>query len=333
MKIQFKVYNKEIIDCSSCYNTIYPKPESLQIIYEILDKICQSDVVSRIGQFIIKLNDIELQSPKVLGYSSGRNEEDYDFHTGELADNNKVSGLYIEREIDTKERISNLKYFRFQKTSKAYYIEPGLEGVRKAINYIRWISENKQEQLPNYLKDINLRYFSFTMGVLWKMDEEWRIKDGICNLIDYERDNIDVNSRESGFTFSFSNFGGDSPDIYISEIYISHLNAITKILDDIAPGEYMAGPVEIDDLLKAEVLKKEGRKLVIVDEKNLEQFQINTLARDLSEQSEELFRQKYLSLKKKEDSGEKLTDSEKLELTDYEKILKARENIKKNIKN
>jgi len=262
MKIQFKIFRKDIIDCSSCHNTIYPDPESRDILLQILLKVCESDVVSRIGQFTVRLDTIELQSPKVDGSSYHEGGEEYTFLTGKLAEDNKLSGLYVENEKEAKERIKNLGYFRSSKTTSAFYIEPGLEGIRKAINYITSLYNDNRENLPNHLKDIELRHFTFSMGVIWKMNETWKIRDGVCDYISYEHDTLGCGSDESGFGFGFGNFGGDSLDIYYSPSYLDHLDAIQRIINDIAPGKYEADPLDREELLQAGFLKREGRNHV-----------------------------------------------------------------------
>ncbi len=60
MKIQFKIYNIDTVDCSSCPNTIYPDPESIDILLKILERVFESDIVHRIGSFTFLLDDIEL---------------------------------------------------------------------------------------------------------------------------------------------------------------------------------------------------------------------------------------------------------------------------------
>ncbi|GAG82641.1 unnamed protein product, partial [marine sediment metagenome] len=47
--------------------------------------------------------------------------------------------------------------------------------------------------------------------------------------------------------------------------YLYHLNSITRILDEINPGKYEAGPDDYYGLLKWGILKKKGRKLVPTD--------------------------------------------------------------------
>lgn len=171
MKFQFKIYNIDIVDCSSCPNTIYPDPESRDILLEILIRVCESDVVFRIGRFKFWLDNIELQSPNVYGtdYKDWEDEDSrYDSQTGKEAEINKLLDLHVEREGDTRERIKKLKYFERQNTKKAFYIELGLKGIKKGINYINALYNNQRESLPNYLKDLNLKHFRFEGGVIWR---------------------------------------------------------------------------------------------------------------------------------------------------------------------
>ena len=78
MKINFKIYNLDIIDCSSCSNSIFPDPESQKVLLEILLRVCESDVVTIIGRFYVNINNFELQSPRVIGTENFEYEgEDY----------------------------------------------------------------------------------------------------------------------------------------------------------------------------------------------------------------------------------------------------------------
>ena len=265
MKIQFKIYNIDIIDCSSCYNLIYPNPASREILLEMILRVCESDVISRIGQFKFWLDDIELQSPIVYGAGGYKHKSEnsrYNLQVGTKAELNKLSGLYVELKEDALERIIEPSWegrHGLFICNRVFYIEPGLNGIRKAIMYIRSLYSNQRNNLPDYLKELNLKHFGFSSGIIWRMNKDWgKSKDGIFESIDYERDRIGASSTESGIEFGFGNFGGDSPDIYTSERYLTHLNKITEVLDGIAPGKYMAGPDEMEELLKVDVLKKEG---------------------------------------------------------------------------
>ncbi|KKM18834.1 hypothetical protein LCGC14_1661710 [marine sediment metagenome] len=329
MKFHIKIYNIEIVDCSSCYNLIFPNPQSREILLEMILRIYESGVISRIGEFTFLFDRIELQSPKVVGESRYKSKDDsskYKFQSGEKAETNKLSGLYVEQKEDTLKRIKKTSSLRHVQT---FYIEPGLNGIKQAIQYIRLLYNNQRDLLPDYLKDVEPHHFRFSGGVIWKMNEEWKIRNGLCDNIDGD-DTIGVSSIESDMFFGFGNFGGDSSDIFTSPRYLDHLNAITGVIDEIAPGKFIAGPEELAELLEFEVLKKIGRKLVAGDEEkykeNLERFETYTFARGLDKQSEKFFKNKYQVLKEKAERGEKLTWMENLELTQNEKIVKALEN-------
>lgn len=331
MKFQFRIYNLEVVDCSSCFNTIFPDPETREILLQIILKVCESDVIAAIGSFNFRLDTIEFQSPSVADTDDEdwkKNNSKYDLHSDENAKKNKIAGLIVEKEEYARNRIANLKYFRSNKTKKAYYIKPGLDGIRKGIGYIRQLYNNQKADLPEYLKNMKLQHFTFSAGVIWEMNVSFRQEreTGNYDFIDYERDNIEGSSDESGFGFSFGNFGGDE-DIYRSEYYLDHLNNITKVLDEVAPGKYMAGPDEMKDLLEYELLKKEGRKLVVGDEENykekFDQYLIDTSVRDYEEDYEEILRKEYFSLKEKADRGEKLTYTEQQDLEYNRKLVKA----------
>ncbi len=297
-------------------------------------KIFESDVIYRIGHFNFWLDDIELQSPAVLAVDDIDGIQDTsrcNLQVGSKAERNKISGLYVELEEDAKNRIkeptSEGKYGMF-KCTRSFYLDPGLEGIRKVIQYIKSLYNNQKDNLPSYLKDLKLRHFGFTSSVVWGMNKEWRTsKDGKIDYIDYEHDTFGGSSTASGIGLEFGNFGGDSFDIYTSEYYLDHLNAITKVLDEIAPGMYTAGPDEMEYFLEYEILKKEGRRLVSGDEgqlkQNIERYEADSFVRDLDENGEEMFKQKYIELKRKSESGEKLNYLEEMDLNHYKNLVDA----------
>jgi len=111
MDFQFKIYDPTIIDCSSCHNAVFPNPESLEILLEIILKICESDVVTRIGQFNFWLNDIEFQSPKIIGTDDyfhdryrKKEGEVYSLHNSKFDEMNKIAGLHVELKEKSIER-------------------------------------------------------------------------------------------------------------------------------------------------------------------------------------------------------------------------------------
>ncbi len=330
MKLTIKIIDSDIIDCSSCYNYIYPNPESRELLLEMILRIYESDVVSRIGQFKFSLDWIELQSPEVIGEWGYKDEKVklFELQRGQEAENNKLSGLFVEKEEKMSVRINKANL-----TSQLYYIEPGLNGIRKAIFYLKALYNNDRDILPDYLKNVELTHFRFTGGVIWKMneDKEWLVptKNGIYDFIS-EHDTIGVSSTGSDMSFGFGNFGGDSSAIFTFPHYLDHLNAITEVMNDIIPGKFIAGPEELSELLEFDVLKKEGTKLVAGDEdaheKNLERFEIYSLARSFDEDYVDHIKKKFQALKERVDRGEDLSHMEKLEFEEDKKIVKALKN-------
>lgn len=270
MKINFKIYNLDIIDCSSCSNSIFPDPESQKVLLEILLKVCESDVVTIIGQFYVSINNLELQSPRVIGAERFEYEgEDYILRMSKADKINKIVGCYVEPYDVFLKRINDPSFKRTYgnvNSNQVHYIEPGLVGIRKVVSYIRLLSENETEKLPEYLKTIELKKFNFSIGVIWGMNREWYEEDdGTFSSIDYDC-KIKGECGLSGCEFGFSNFGGDSYDIFRDEYYLKHLNTITKIIDEIAPDRYIAGPEDLPNLLDFGVIKKEGSVLKPVEE-------------------------------------------------------------------
>ena len=270
MKLQFKIFRKDIIDCSSCHNTIYPDPESSELLLDILLGVCESDAVLVIGEFSVLINDILLQTPKID--VSNYSKPAYELQSGVKAEVNKISKLYIEPKQESRERlkIPEHKFIR-----ESHYIEPGLQGVQKGIRYIKSLYKSDREPLPEYLKDEILKKFAVTIGVIWKMDEWKRDRnfEGNYDHIDSERDLITAISTSSEIKFFFSN--NDNYMIHTHEYYLEHLNTIQRVLEQVAPGMYEADPMNREDLLKIGFLKRENRMHVIPNEEERKELELD----------------------------------------------------------
>lgn len=246
----------------TCFNTIYPDPKSDDHLLTILLNICESELVERIGNFSFWLNDTELTCPNIYGTNCDlRNLEtgNYYIKTRVEALDNKISGLLIESEKDARNRIKKLPWV-------SYYIEPGLNGIRKAIYYIKLLLSNQNGDLPIYLKNMKLSEYRFFMGVIWKMNSHlFEPNKNLYGIIDDESNTISGgHNKASGYRFSFNNYGDHNYKIYTEKPYLNHLNAITGILDQIAPNKYTAGPDEMDDFIRTGILRKEGKKYIPV---------------------------------------------------------------------
>ena len=266
-------------------NSIYPDPESRDILLKILLKICESDVVAAIGCFHFWLDNIKLQSPDACGFDYADNQEGerkYELKTGLDAKLNRLAGLYVEREEEARKRISN------SVIEASYYIEPGLNGIRKCISYIKSLYKEERDNLPRYLKEINLKYFKFSIGIIWDMTKDSNMmEDGVFEFFNHEQDSIDGIYGSSGCWFNFSNYDGWDYYLYNKSFFINHLNKIQKILDGISPGKYEPRHEGgYSTLLKFGIINRKGREFYTIDEKIFEEA-VHLHAEEMAEQSRE----------------------------------------------
>ncbi len=240
------------------HNTVYPEPESLDILLRILLSVCESEAVSAITSIYVYLDDIVIKSPEteVTNYDN----PDYKLQTGDKAQQNKILNLSIEKEDVALNRLDNQNRTSIF-TTKYYFIESGLEGVRKAVDCLNWIYNNKRKNLPEYLKDVDLTNFSFSVTVIWKMyEEDSKYPDGTFADLGGEADSITAvynhPSVSTPFYFWFSN--DYYIKVYSDERYLKHLDIVQAVLDGIYPGKYEADPCDRDDLTNIGYLKREA---------------------------------------------------------------------------
>ncbi|GAI68601.1 unnamed protein product, partial [marine sediment metagenome] len=181
-------------------------------------KLCESDVVAAIGCFHFRLDNIKLQSPDARGFDYASNndgERKYKLRTGFDAKLNKLAGLYVEREEKARKRINN------SVIEDSYCIEPGLNGIRKGISYIKSLYKDERDNLPRYLRKINLKYFKFSIGIIWDMDKDRNmLEDGSFEFISYDRDSISGTCGPSGCCFNFYNHDGWDYYLYNKPYFI-----------------------------------------------------------------------------------------------------------------
>ncbi len=253
-----------MINLGALQNTIYPDPESLDHLLQILLSVCESEIVSVIGQFNLFLDGITLESPRVE--ATNYMNPNYELQIGKEALQNKILNLTIEKEELARERI-HVKNMKSLSSTEFYYIEPGLEGIRKALNYIKWVCEHKEDQLPEYLKNIELTQFSFSIGVVWKMYEEHsKYPNGTFDNLGGEADSITATYNypptvDTPFNFWFGNEYHHG--IYGDKNYLIHIDMVQTVLDNLFPGKYEADPCDRDDLIKIGYLRRENRRHII----------------------------------------------------------------------
>lgn len=237
------------------------------------------------GCFHFWFDNIELRSPDACGFDYVNDKEverKYKLRTGFNAKRNKLAGLYVEKEEEARKRISS------NEIETSHYIEPGLNGIRKAISYIKSLYKKERDNLPRYLREINLKFFKFSIGVIWDMTKDSRVmEDGIFEFFHHERDSIDGTCGPSGCCFNFSNRDGWDYYLYNKPYFINHLNKIQKILDYISPGKYEPRHVGgYSTLLKFGIINRKGREFYTIDEKIFEEA-VHSHMDEMAEQSRE----------------------------------------------
>ncbi len=266
MDFHIKISGNDVVDSSS-----------RNILVQILLKICESDVVAAIGSFQFWLDNIELRSPSIHGdyyiHYEGIQKR-FELKLGLNAKNDKLEGIYVEKREETMKRLnkpvsspSNIEI------EAVYFIEPGLTGIRKCVNYVNSILKEERDELPSYLKEFDLKHFDFIINVVWDMNKEKRLtKDGIIQFIDYEQDYLSGSCDRSGCWFNYGNRLEEDFYIYNKPYFIDRLNKIQKILDDITPdSDEPRGEGEYPKILKHGMLNRKGREYYTIDDKSYEE--------------------------------------------------------------
>lgn len=124
-EIKFKIFNPEVVDCSSTWSYLAPPIESIELLADIMLNLLQSDFIINIGKIELTLNygenspHISYKSPyvideyflDVLDYDL----DQYHLHQGTKAEENKLNEVYIEKkEIShfIKKKVMDFRDFR-----------------------------------------------------------------------------------------------------------------------------------------------------------------------------------------------------------------------------
>ncbi|MFW9972982.1 MAG: hypothetical protein ACFFDF_22545, partial [Candidatus Odinarchaeota archaeon] len=236
-ELTFKVFNKEIIDCSSCYNAIYPNPESIDVLLDMIFLICKSPATLAICRIFVELfldnQTIALISPFAEGYGF---RSDNILQIGKEAAENKVAGLYYETEEKLKNRIKPPPHYH------PYYILPiGLNGIEKAIQLIKNIQNAKYEDLPEILRNKKFKSFRFYIWAIWSLEAEFayhEIEEG-RKVFSYSKGTAEFTAESSNLTLTINPYG----DIQLSPHYLKFLDYITEALGTKWPNKYEATAV------------------------------------------------------------------------------------------
>lgn len=214
--------------------------DSWDLLLRIVLEICESDLVSAIGSFWFKMNNIRLHAPEVCGYDAitdmAKNHE-FKLMDGLTAIENKLAGLYIEKEeVVNKRKKDYTKETGSEKFEGLYLLDSGLNGVRTCIRYL---SRRGGKDLPSFLKSTRLESFEFYIPVIWEMNKHGMMyEDGVFWGINSDRDYIRGRCGFKECSFSLRSFTEDHLESYNDDGFINHLNGIQRILKDVAPGKF-----------------------------------------------------------------------------------------------
>ncbi len=172
-EIKLKIFNPEVVDCSSTWSYLVPPIESLKLLVDILLKLLQSNLIINIGEIELKISPRE-NSPRIT-YSSPKvidkyfldvldyDLESYDLYRGPKDEDNKLNELYVEKKEGFEIRIRNLQERLDKKHPQKYkylMLSPGIEGIKEAIKAM--------QDLDMGVKDSSVDYLTLYVDIIWK---------------------------------------------------------------------------------------------------------------------------------------------------------------------
>jgi hypothetical protein len=242
-----KIYNTEVIDCSSSWNEVIPSPESRLLLIDIFIKICESDAVRALAGHSLNLDfkgsldefhyhtDLEFNSPLPFGHIS---QLDYkhsisslNYQTGAEAENNKINGLFIESAPLALERIGiERRYMPYG----VHLLPPGLRGIKRSISIVRSYLSHNYKNLPTVCPHLELKNFEFGAVVIWNAWTEYREDSEIGQYISGEYDHIRADSRTMQLHLGGICEGGQQG----RENGAKHYPDIQKVLEEYWPNQF-----------------------------------------------------------------------------------------------
>ena len=172
-EIKFRIFNPEVVDCSSTWSSLTPPIESIELLADIMLNLLQSDLIINIGKIELTLNYGETspytsyKSPNVIDkYFLDVLDYDldqYDLHQGVKAEENKVNELYIEKkeiaEVRLREHQAKLD-LKFPQKYKNLLLPSGIDGVKEALKII--------ENLNLGTEDCSIDFIMMYADIIWK---------------------------------------------------------------------------------------------------------------------------------------------------------------------
>lgn len=254
--------------------TEYNLVESRNQLLQFLLKLCESDVVAAINSFTFWVDEIALSPPRamdLISMESIETKEKYELITDLDAIDNKLAGFYLLKENYPNYQIMESDRSHINPDGEeieiSYFVESGLKGLKECVKDITSLNKGERGKLPSQLMDLPLNYFRFTIGVVWGKDKESRTReDGAIEFIDYDRDQISGRCDSLSFWFFLGNIDEEVLKVFNQISYITHLNGIQKVLDDVALGRFNLRPELYNmDLLEIGILNRNEREFYLVD--------------------------------------------------------------------
>jgi len=172
-EIIFKIFNPEVVDCSSTWSYLAPPIESIELLADIMLNLLQSDLIINIGKIDLTLNYGEnspytsYKSPNVvdkyfldvLDYDL----DQYDLHQGAKAEENKINELYIEKkeiaEVRIREHQAKLDH-KFPQKYKNLLLPSGIVGVKEALKIIKNLNLGTENR--------SIEFIMMHADIIWK---------------------------------------------------------------------------------------------------------------------------------------------------------------------
>lgn len=172
-EIKLKIFNPEVVDCSSTWGYLAPPIESLELLVDILLKLLQSNLIINIGEIELKISPRE-NSPNTTYYSPkvidkyfldvlDYDLDSYDLYQGSKGEDNKLNELYVEKKEGFEIRIRKLQERlekKYPQEFKYLILSPGIDGVKHAIKII--------QDLDLGAGDSSVNYLTMHVDIIWK---------------------------------------------------------------------------------------------------------------------------------------------------------------------
>ena len=169
IRIDLKIFNSEVVDCSTGFVNVIPDEVSLRILVDMVKTIIEADFIKTIGVFSVQFQGnvgsmVRYECPYVCedhGFNNkvyesyGITQKDITKQNTTKSRDDKTFGLFVESFEPAK--------LRKQGDKNVHLVPSGLSGVEEALNVISTILNNERKKYPTHipLELDTIVYFSF----------------------------------------------------------------------------------------------------------------------------------------------------------------------------